>query len=95
MKSLKQVWDRSLPRPVGETGRRSVGNGKERLRDYAGFPGRQPNVTRARSAHKNKTLHACFFRARWLPQSRLRRSSSLPEGASSYTNDSRISMAYL
>ena len=44
MKSLKQVWDRSLPRPVGETGRRSVGNGKERLRDYAGFPGRQPNV---------------------------------------------------
>ena len=55
----------------------------------------EPSVTRARSAHKNKTLHACFFRARWLPQSRLRRSSSLPEGASSYTNDSRISMAYL
>ena len=45
MKSLKQVWDRSLPRPVGGTGRRSVGNGKERLRDYAGFPGRQPNVS--------------------------------------------------
>ena len=44
MKSLKRVWDRSLPRPVGETGRRSVGNGKERLRDYAGFPDRQPNV---------------------------------------------------
>ena len=42
MKSLKQAWDRSLPRPVGETGRRSVGNGKERLRDYAGFPDRQP-----------------------------------------------------
>ncbi len=33
--------DRSLPRPVGETGRRSVGNRKEcRLRhDYASFPG--------------------------------------------------------
>ena len=32
--------DRSLPRPVGETGRRSVGNRKEcRLRhDYASFP---------------------------------------------------------
>ena len=44
MKSLKRVWDRSLPRPVGETGRRSVGNGKERLRDYAGFPDRQPSV---------------------------------------------------
>jgi len=44
MKYLKWVWDRSLPRPVGETGRRSVGNGKERLRDYAGFPGRQPKA---------------------------------------------------
>ena len=43
-KSLRQVWDRSLPRPVGKTGRRSVGNGKERLRDYAGFPDRQPSV---------------------------------------------------
>ena len=31
--------DRSLPRPVGETGRRSVGNRKERLRDYASSPG--------------------------------------------------------
>ena len=44
MKSLKRFWDRSLPRPVGETGRRSVGNGKARLRDYAGFPDRQPSV---------------------------------------------------
>ena len=34
--------DRSLPRPVGETGRRSVGNRKERLRDYASSP-RNPN----------------------------------------------------
>ena len=25
----ERVWDRSLPRPVGETGRRSVGNRKE------------------------------------------------------------------
>ena len=31
--------DRSLPRPVGETGRRSVGNRKERhQRDYASSP---------------------------------------------------------
>jgi len=45
MKSLRQVWDRSLPPPVAEAGRRSVGNGKERLRDYAGFPDRQPGVT--------------------------------------------------
>ena len=38
----KDVEDRSLPRPVGETGRRSVGNRKERLRDYASSP-RNPN----------------------------------------------------
>ena len=31
--------DRSLPPAVRGTGRRSVGNRKERLRDYAGFPG--------------------------------------------------------
>ena len=31
--------DRSLPPPVAETGRRSVGNRKERLRDYASSPG--------------------------------------------------------
>ena len=43
-RSEEGVWDRSLPRPVGETGRRSVGNGKERLRDYAGFPGGSPDV---------------------------------------------------
>ena len=35
----RDVEDRSLPRPVGETGRRSVGNRKERLRDYASSPG--------------------------------------------------------
>ena len=32
-------WDRSLPRPVGETGRRSVGNRKEPTSDYASSPG--------------------------------------------------------
>ena len=32
------LWDRSLPRSVSETGRRSVGNRKERLRDYASSP---------------------------------------------------------
>ena len=37
--------DRSLPRPVGETGRRSVGNRKERClhRDYASFPDSCPS----------------------------------------------------
>ena len=45
LKSLKQVWNRSLPPAERETGRRRFGNRKERLRrDYAGFPGRQPNV---------------------------------------------------
>ena len=42
MKSLKRVWDRSLPPPVAEAGKRSVGNRKERLRDYASSPDRQP-----------------------------------------------------
>ena len=32
-------WDRSRARPVGETARRSVGNRKECLRDYASSPG--------------------------------------------------------
>ena len=32
------LWHRSLLRPVGETGRRSVENRKERLRDYASSP---------------------------------------------------------
>ena len=37
--------DRSLPRPVGETGRRSVGNRKERLRDYASSPDDKATIT--------------------------------------------------
>ena len=39
------LGDRSLPRPVGETGRRSVGNRKERClhRDYASFPDSCPS----------------------------------------------------
>jgi len=50
MKSLKQVWDRSSPPPVAETGERSVGNRKEQLCcDYASFPGRQPNVLNGRN----------------------------------------------
>jgi len=44
MKSLKQVWDRSSPPPVADAGERSVGNRKERLRDYASSPDRQPSV---------------------------------------------------
>ena len=38
----KQVWDRSLPPSVTEAGRRSVGNRKERLRDYASSPDQYP-----------------------------------------------------
>ena len=34
----KGLGDRSLPPAVRETGRRSVGNRKERLRDYASSP---------------------------------------------------------
>ena len=44
MKSLRRVWDRSSPPPVADQGERSVGNRKERLRDYANSPGRQPNA---------------------------------------------------
>ena len=45
MKSLKQVWGWSLPPAVRDAGKRNAGNRKERFqRDYAGFPGRQPNV---------------------------------------------------
>ena len=42
----KRDWDRSLPPPVAETGRRSVGNRKERRwRDYASFPGGSPTLS--------------------------------------------------
>ena len=47
------AWDRSLPPPVADEGRRSVGNRKEcRLRhDYASFPGPQtPSSLRAYSS---------------------------------------------
>jgi len=54
MKSLKQVWDRSSPPPVADAGERSVGNRKERLRDYASSPDRQPNATHARSAKETR-----------------------------------------
>ena len=33
------LWDRSRAPPVAEAARRSVGNRKERLRDYASSPG--------------------------------------------------------
>ena len=44
LKSLAGFGGRSLPRPVGETGRRSAGNRKERRlrRDYASFPDSRP-----------------------------------------------------
>ena len=42
-KRRRGLGDRSLPPAVRETGRRSVGNRKERLwRDYASSPGRRP-----------------------------------------------------
>ena len=37
-KKPSPVRHRSLPRPVDEAGRRSVGNRKKRLRDYASSP---------------------------------------------------------
>ena len=53
MKSLRQVWDRSRVRPVGDEARRSVGNRKERHgRDYASSPDRQPNVLHREAIQK-------------------------------------------
>ena len=50
------AWDRSLPPPVADEGRRSVGNRKEcRLRhDYASFPG--PPDSNPRFAHIDRVL---------------------------------------
>ena len=45
MKSLGRVWRWSRARLVGETARRNAGNRKERLRDYASSPDREPGVT--------------------------------------------------
>ena len=38
-RSGEEVWDWSLPRPVGETGRRNVGNCKERKARLCELPG--------------------------------------------------------
>jgi len=54
MEFLRRVWDRSSPPPVADAGERSVGNRKERLRDYASSPDRQSNVTYARSAKETR-----------------------------------------
>ena len=44
----KRVWGWSLPPAVRDAGKRNAGNRKERFqRDYAGFLGRQPNVSLA------------------------------------------------
>ena len=53
MKSLAGFGDRSLPPPVAETGRRSVGNRKERClqRDYASFPDSRPKQGMGRQPH--------------------------------------------
>ena len=40
----KQVWSCSLPPPVAEAGRRRMETARSAARDYAGFPGRQPNL---------------------------------------------------
>ena len=45
-------WDRSRARPVGEAARRSVGNRKERLRDYASSPGRSNAAANGRERSK-------------------------------------------
>ena len=60
-----RVWDRSLPRPVGESGRRSVGNRKERdTRDYASSPERQPKDKGGkRMILKNAVIHDGLGRA--------------------------------
>ena len=44
LKSLKQVWSLRLPPPVAESGRQRLETARSAMRDYAGFPGRQPNV---------------------------------------------------
>ncbi len=36
--AARRLWDRSCPPPVADSGQRSVGNRKERLRDYASSP---------------------------------------------------------
>jgi len=59
----KQVWDWSLPPPVAETGRRNVGNRKERLRDYASFLDRQPNVLI--NNPRRKPCGDLYIRLRW------------------------------
>ena len=46
MKSLRQVWSRNLPPPVAESGKRRLETAERLWRDYAGFPGQQPNVPR-------------------------------------------------
>ena len=57
--------DRSLSRPVGDTDRRSVGNRKERLRDYASSPGADRRLLRFRYSIKRvsaiiaETLFIC------------------------------------
>ena len=40
----KRVWSLLLPPPVAESGRRRLETARSAMRDYAGFPGRQPNV---------------------------------------------------
>ena len=40
----KRVWSLLLPPPVVESGRRRLETARSAMRDYAGFPGRQPNV---------------------------------------------------
>ena len=57
---MRGLGDRSLPRPVGETGRRSVGNGKERLRDYAGFPESQKRGVHMTEAEAIAKIHSVY-----------------------------------
>ena len=63
---MRALWDRSLPPPVAETGRRSVGNRKERPegRDYASSQEEESamgNARESRTLPDSKGAVAEFF----------------------------------
>ena len=65
----EQVWDRSLPRPVGAEGKRSVWKRKGALARLFRFPGRQPknpgeNVVSEQTAKRSTIETDCFLESR-------------------------------
>ena len=62
----EQVWDRSLPRPVGAEGKRSVWKRKGALARLFRFPGRQPKNPRenavSEQAAKQPAIETDFVR---------------------------------